>query len=256
MRLIRRKRRRRSDFGVKEGEEDGVPHGVPHRQLYPVFKLPLAPLLSNIYLHEALDQWFVQGVQPACRGRTFLVRFADDFVMGFERLEDAQKVQRVIAQRFARFGLKINAEKTRLVRFGRPPCGGAPGAERPGSFDFLGFTHYWGKSRRGHNVVKKKTAAGRFRRALRTIKEWGWQNRHRPLKEQQHQLNQKLRGHDSYYGVTGNFRMLHRLRWEVAKWWRRWLARRNRSRGPNWEQFQSILAAFPLLPARLVHSAL
>jgi group II intron reverse transcriptase/maturase len=214
----------------------------------------ISPLLSNIYLHEVLDKWFVESVQPACEGRTFMVRFADDFVMGFERLEDAQKVQRVIEKRFARFGLKINAQKTRMVRFGRPPRGGARAGDQSETFDFLGFTHYWGKSRAGHQVVKKQTACGRFTRALRAIKEWGWKHRHEPLKEQQCKLNEKLRGHDAYYGVTGNHRMLHRLRWEVARLWRKWLARRNRGNDPNWQRFGAMLQAFPLTSARVIHS--
>lgn len=214
----------------------------------------ISPLLSNIYLHEVLDKWFVQCVQPACSGRTFMVRFADDFIMGFESLEDAQKVQRVIAKRFARYGLRINAEKTRMVRFGRPSRGGTKTEEKPETFDFLGFTHYWGKSRQGNPVVKKETAKGRFTRALKAIKEWGWKHRHMALKEQQGKLNEKLRGHDAYYGVTGNARKLNELRWQVSKLWRKWLARRNRSRGPNWQQFVSILQVFPLLPARVIHS--
>lgn len=199
----------------------------------------------------------VESVQPACKGRSFMVPFADDFVMGFERLEDARKVQRVLPKRFARFGLKINEEKTRLVRFGRPPPGGDGGSGgKPETFDFLGFTHYWGKSRRGNNVVKTKTAGKRFRRTLRSIKEWGWKHRHLPLKDQQRKLNEKLRGHDAYYGVTGNFRMLAKLRCEVAKLWRKWLWRRNRGRPPSWEQFDGMLRVFPLTPARIVHSAM
>jgi group II intron reverse transcriptase/maturase len=216
----------------------------------------ISPLLSNIYLHEVLDKWFVESVQPACGGRTFMVRFADDFVMGFERLEDAHKVMRVIEKRFARYGLKINVEKTRLVRFKRPPFEGDDSEGGPGTFDFLGFTAYWGRSRHGFNVVLLKTAGSRFTRALRTIKEWGWANRHLPLKEQQRVLNEKLRGHDAYYGITGNHRMLHQLRWEVQKVWKRWLARRNRGRAQNWEQFQALLRTFPLTPARVVHSRL
>jgi group II intron reverse transcriptase/maturase len=216
----------------------------------------ISPLLSNIYLHEVLDKWFVESVQPACGGRTFMVRWADDFIMGFERVEDVEKVQKVIAKRFARFGLKINAEKTRLVRFGRPPLGGGGSGDKPGTFDFLGFTHYWGKSRKGHNVVKTKTAAGRLRRALRKIKEWGWKHRHLPLKEQQREINERLRGHDAYYGVTGNDCMLSRLRWEVAKLWRKWLVRRNRGNSPNWEKFNAMLRTFPLLPPRIIHSKL
>ena len=214
----------------------------------------ISPLLSNIYLHEVLDKWFVESVQPACKGSTFMVRFADDFVMGFERWEDVQKVKRVIGKRFARFGLKINEEKTRTVRFNRPPPGGGGAGNAPETFDFLGFTHYWGRSRKGNNVVKKKTARGRFARALAAIKEWGWRNRHRSLKEQQCKLNEKLRGHDAYYGVTGNGCMLQRLRWEVAKLWRRWLQRRNRGDHLNWERFNAMLRIFPLTPARVVHS--
>ena len=200
-----------------------------------------------------LDKWFVESVQPACQGKTFMVRYADDFVMGFERLEDVHKVQRVIAKRFARYGLKINTEKTRLVRFGRPSRAGGTG-DKPETFDFLGFTHYWGRSQKGNQVVMKKTAKGRFRRTLQAIKEWGMEHRHLPMKEQQRKLNEKLRGHDGYYGVTGNIRMLSRLRYEVAKLWRRWLQRRNRSSSPNWERFQGMLSVFPLFPARIIHS--
>jgi group II intron reverse transcriptase/maturase len=231
--------------GTVSYPEEGTPQGGV-----------ISPLLSNIYLHEVLDKWFVESVQPACGGRTFMVRWADDFVMGFERLEDVRKVQRVIAKRFARFGLEINVEKTRLVRFKRPARGGGRAGVKPGSFDFLGFTHYWGKSRKGHNVVMKKTAATRFRRALRRIREWGWKHRHLPLREQQRQLNAMLRGHDGYFGVTGNFRMLSQLRWEVAKMWRKWLLRRNRGNSPNWDKFNAMLRVFPLLPARIIHSKL
>ncbi len=216
----------------------------------------ISPLLSNIYLHEVLDKWFVQSVQPACRGRSFMVRWADDFVMGFERLQDVRKVQRVLVKRFTRFGLKINTGKTRLVRFGRPPWGGGGSGDKPETFDFLGFTHYWGKSRKGHNVVMKKTARSRFRRTLRKIREWGWKHRHLPLKEQQRKLNEKLRGHDAYFGVTGNYRMLSQLRCEVAKLWRKWLVRRNRGNSPNWEKFQGMLRVFPLLPPRIIHSSM
>jgi hypothetical protein len=175
--------------------------------------------------------------------------------MGFERLEDVEKVQRVIAKRFARFGLEINTGKTRLVRFGRPPCHGRAGAE-PETFDFLGFTHYWGKSLKGNQVVKWQTAAGRFWRALRVSKERGMEHRHQPAREQQRKLNEKLRGHDAYHGVTGDIRMLSRLRYEVAKLWRRWLGRRNRGGGLNWERFQGMLRAFPLFPAKIVHSVM
>ena len=215
-----------------------------------------SPLLSNIYLHEVLDKWFVASVQPACRGRTFMVRFADDFVMGFERLEDAEKVWRVIGKRFARFGLKINAEKTRLVRFKRPPYRGEDPGGDPGTFDFLGFTLYWGKTRKGYNVVMPKTAPKRFARTLTAIKQWCRENRHLSLGEQQRVLNTKLCGHDAYYGITFNFRSLAQLRAEVERVWLYWLNRRNRGRRRNWTQFKALLQSLPLAPARIVHSYL
>ena len=210
----------------------------------------VSPLLSNIYLHEVLDKWFVESVQPRC-GDCFLVRFADDFVMGFRHQGDAEKVQRVIGKRLAKYGLEMNEEKTRLVRFGRPGNGGG----KPGTFDFLGFTHYWGKSRRGYNVVLKKTASTRFRRTLKSIKQWGYENKHLPLAEQQRELNTKLRGHDSYYGVTGNYRMLSQLRREVTRLWYKWLRRRNRGKAGNWDKFRARLRTFPLLPPRIMHSS-
>lgn len=152
----------------------------------------------------------------------------------------------MIAKRFARYGLKSNTEKTRLVRFGRPSRNGGTG-DKPETFDVLGFTHYWGKSQKGNQVVMKKTAKGRFRRTLQAIKEWGMEHRHLPMKEQQRKLNEKLRGHDGYYGVTGNIRMLSRLRYEVAKLWRRWLQRRNRSSSPNWKPVPGHVACLPLI---------
>ena len=214
----------------------------------------VSPILSNIYLHEVLDKWFVEMVQPRCRGHTFMVRFADDFIMGFEHLEDAQKVMRVIDKRFARFGLKVNAEKTRLVPFKRPPLQGGDSPGGPGTFDFLGFTLYWGKTRRGSYVVKPKTAGKRFRRALDSIGQWCRENRHLGLREQWDALNAKLRGHDAYYAISYNSRMLQKLRGEVERVWLKWLNRRNRGRAMDWERFAALLQTLPLAPPRIVHS--
>lgn len=214
----------------------------------------ISPLLGNIYLRAMLNKRFVETVQPRCKGKTFMVRFVDDFIMGFENLKGVEKVRKVIGKRFERFGLKVNTEKAKLVCFGRPKQAKPERHEKPETFDFLGFTHNWGKSRRGYWVVTKKTAASRFRRALRNIREWGMKNRHLPLKEQQRALNRKLRGHDAYCGIAGNYRMLSQVRCQVAKLWRKWLGRRNRRGVPNWEKFQALLRIFPLGPARIVHS--
>lgn len=216
----------------------------------------ISPLLSNIYLHEVLDKWFVEAVQPRCAGEAFLIRYADDFVMGFERKEDMEKVLRVIGKRFARYGLKMNEEKTRKARFKRPSRHKQDPEGKPETFDFLGFTLYWGRSRRGVAIPKVKTATKRFTRALAALKDWGWRNRHLPLREQQRQLNEKLRGHDAYYGVTHNARSLQLLRWELRKRWRRWLNRRNRQGGLNWTEFNHLVSRYPLARARVVHTVM
>ena len=201
--------------------EEGVVH-------YPEAGTPqggsISPLLSNVYLHYVLDQWFAQEVKPRLKGRAFMIRFADDAVMGFECQEDAEKVLRVLPKRCGKYGLTIHPDKTRLVAFGRPR--GAKG-KRPGAFDFLGFTHYWGKSRRGTWIVKPKTARQRVSRGLKRIAEWCRRNRHRPVAEQHKELCQKLRGHFAYYGITGNGLWLKQFRQGVRRIWQKWLHRRS-----------------------------
>lgn len=236
---------------VPKNEKEDRPIGIPTTE-DKILQRAVPMILEPIHEQEFLP--FSFGFRPGRSQHQALEYLGDDFVMGFERLEDVHKVQRVIAKRFARFGLKINTGKTRLVRFGRPSRAGARSGDKPETFDFLGFSHYWGMSRKGNQVVMKKTAKGRFRRTLQAIKEWGMEHRHLSMKEQQRKLNEKLRGHDGYYGVTGNIRMLSRLRYEVAKLWRRWLQRRNRSSSPNRERFQGMLNVFPLIPARVAHS--
>jgi len=131
----------------------------------------ISPLLSNVYLHYVLDLWFEQDVKPHLRGRSFLIRYADDFVMGFTCEEDARRVLEVLPKRFGKYGLTIHPDKTRLVPFGHPERRRRDdsGPEGPGSFDFLGFTHYWGRSRKGNAVVRRQTSASRFNRAIRTM---------------------------------------------------------------------------------------
>jgi group II intron reverse transcriptase/maturase len=222
----------------------------------------ISPLLANVYLHYVLDDWFAQEVRPRLHGRAWLVRYADDFVMGFSDERDAARTFEVLPKRFGRFGLTIHPDKTRLVPFQRPVPGrgGAankavpPERTRPGTFDFLGFTHYWGKSRGGNWVVKRKTARSRFQRTLRGLSDWCRGHRHEPVEVQQQVLNSKLQGHDGYYGLTGNYRCLARLRVELERIWRYWLNRRHRERSLSWEVFQHVLQRHPLLPARVVHS--
>ena len=148
----------------------------------------ISPLLSNIYLHEVIDKWWAKDVLPRMRGKAFMVRFADDLVMVFSSQEDALRVQKALAGRVERFGLCLHPEKTRLVRYQRPRRDGS--GPKPESFDFLGFTHYWGRSRKGNWTVKRKTAKDRFSRSLRAIKEWMKRARHVPLRKQSKTLGQ------------------------------------------------------------------
>jgi RNA-directed DNA polymerase len=218
-----------------------------------------SPLLSNVFLHYVLDLWFERDVKPRLRQRAFLVRYADDFVIGFRDQGDAQRALEVLPKRFGKYGLSVHPTKTRLVPFCPPPTKaadpGGPGVGRPGTFDLLGFTHYWGRSLRGYWVIKLKTAADRFSRAVRSMDQWCRDNRHLALSEQQQKLNEKLRGHYAYYGVTGNSGALSRFLWEVQRRWRKWLYRRSRTRSMNWARFRRLLQRYPLAGVRTVRSA-
>jgi group II intron reverse transcriptase/maturase len=225
--------------------EDGTPQGGV-----------ISPLLSNIYLHEVLDCWFVQEVLPRLKGYAFLVRFADDFIIGFQNKEDAEKIYRVLFKRFDKYGLSLHPEKTRVVPFGRPKAtrDGQTNGPKPETFDYLGFTHYWGKSRNGRWVIRRKTMRKRFTRGLKAISQWCREHRHEPMLEQVAVLGRKLKGHFGYYGITGNFPALNRFRWEVIKVWRKWLARRGDPKGMSWERMHKLLDFFYLPEARVVHS--
>jgi RNA-directed DNA polymerase len=212
----------------------------------------ISPMLSNVFLHYVVDVWFEQVVKPCLKGRAFLVRYADDFVMGFACEEDARRVLDVLPKRLGKYGLTIHPDKTRLVRF-RPPesrgsDGGLGARSASESFDFLGFTHYWGRTKSGHWVLRQKTAGSRFQRAVMKIKRWCRLNRHEPVKEQCQALSQKLRGHFAYYGgVTGNFGCLKRFRHEVVRLWQKWLSRRKRRGQFTWGRMKLWLSqlAFP-----------
>jgi len=216
----------------------------------------ISPLLANVYLHYVLDEWFEREVKPRLHGQAFLIRYADDFVMGFACEADARRVLEVLPQRFGKYGLTLHPDKTRLVPFVRPRAGSnsAGGGPQPGTFDLLGFTHCWGRSRRGGWTVKRQTASNRFSRAVKKIAAWCRQFRHEPVRVQHQTLTQKLGGHDTYYGITGNFPMLQRLRYVVGRVWRKWLSRRRRGHPMCWDHFNRLLGRFPLLPARVVHS--
>lgn len=212
----------------------------------------ISALLSNIYLHEVLDRWFHETVLPRLRGKAFLVRFADDWVAVFSDEKDARRVLDVIPKRFGRYGLEVHDGKTRLSLFPRPPRGATYGCTE--TFDFLGFTHYWGKSRKGAWIVKKRTAKARLRRALLRIKTWCQGNRHCPVREQHQVLCQKVQGHYGYYGVTHNMRAIQQFALQVGRLWCKWLSRRSRKARLNWEAMNKLLKRYPLPRPIIVHS--
>ncbi|MCL7931758.1 group II intron reverse transcriptase/maturase [Halomonas llamarensis] len=207
----------------------------------------ISPLLANIYLHYVLDEWFETEVKPRLRGRAFEVRFADDAILAFSNEADARKVLEVLPKRFARFGLTLHPTKTRLVRF-RPHR-----EQRAETFDFLGFTYYWGKSRRGCWVVKQKTAKDRFKRTLKRLSLWCRVNRHRSLLDQHRVLCRKLQGHFAYYGISGNYRALQDVVYQAQCIWIKWLRRRSQRGYFSWAKANLLLKRLPLPKARIVH---
>jgi group II intron reverse transcriptase/maturase len=218
----------------------------------------VSPILSNVYLHNVLDEWFEREVKPRMRGRAFLVRFADDAVMGFSCEQDAKRVLDVLPRRFARYGLKLHPTKTRLVPFLRPPLDSDSSRSdrrlRVGTFELLGFTHYWGRSQKGNWVVKVKTAGSRFSRATQAISKWCRRHRHEKVREQHRVLCQKLKGHYAYYGLTGNYEGLHRFYETTKRIWKKWLSRRSQRGYLDWVRFGRILRQYPLPPPVVVHS--
>jgi RNA-directed DNA polymerase len=209
----------------------------------------ISPLLANIYLHEVLDVWFEQEVRPRLRGRAELIRFADDFVIVFSNEGDAHRVCEVLTKRFERFGLTIHDTKTRLVDFLHP----GRRDKKPEVFNFLGFTHYWGKSRKKKWVVKRKTAKKKLKQAVRRVYEWCKRNRHKSVEEQWRTLSRKLHGHYGYYGITFNMRGVISFYEEAKRSWRKWLNRRSRDKDMPWERFNRLLKRYPLPTPRIVH---
>ena len=192
----------------------------------------LSPMLSNLFLHYVLDEWFEREVQPRLKGESFLIRYADDFVIGVAREDDARRIMDVLPKRMSKYGLTVHPEKTRLIRFHPEDLArlrnDGRGPSPPGTFDFLGFTHFWGRARRGGWVIKRKTARSRIKRALQALSDWCRKNRHQPITVQHQTLKQKLQGHYGYYGITGNYFSLLEIPGGARKIWKRWLSRRRR----------------------------
>jgi len=233
--------------GVTRRSSSGTPQGGV-----------ISPLLANIYLHHVLDKWWIDEVLPRLRGRAILIRYADDFVIGFEHEDDARRVHAVLPKRFGKYGLTLHPNKTRLLRFGsRSQQNGPRGRGGGETFDFLGFTHHWGKTRKGKTAVLRRTMQARFSRALGAVSKWCRTHRHWKIVDQAQHLARMMFGHYAYYGITGNMRALSNFRHLVISVWLKWLRRRSQRAYMTWEKFvKHVLARNPLPVPRVVHSAL
>ena len=230
--------------GVLDGEERTQPErGTPQGS-------GLSALLGNLYLHHTLDVWFEREVKPRLGGEAVLVRYCDDFVIGFERREDAQRVAEVLGKRMERYGLRLHPEKTRLIAFERPKAGQRDG-KGPGTFEFLGFTMYWRRTRRGRWQMWCKTRSKGLRRFNRTVSEWCRRHRHLPVKAQHAALTRRLVGHFNYFGVNGNIRSLARVVHATKRVWFKWLRRRSQRTRLTWERFNQLLERIPLPQPRV-----
>jgi len=210
----------------------------------------ISPMLANIFLHTVLDTWFENEVKPRLRGRAVLVRFADDFVIAFEREDDARRVHDVLPKRFEKYGLTLHPEKTRLVPFRRPPYSkdddGTTKGSGQGTFDLLGFTLYWARSEQGYWVIQLKTARNRVTRTLHKLSDWCRRNRHQPLGAQWRKICRALVGHFAYFGVVGNQGRLHALRSAIYRVWRSWLNRRSQRARMTWAKMRLLQERYPL----------
>ncbi|OLD32828.1 MAG: group II intron reverse transcriptase/maturase, partial [Myxococcales bacterium 13_1_40CM_2_68_15] len=214
----------------------------------------ISPLLANIYLHYVLDEWFEHEVKPRLRGTAAEIRYADDFILCFQYREDAERVLAVLAKRFAKYGLTLHPEKTRLLAFGRSVLPSGPNAPKPATFDFLGFTHVCARSRRGRFTIHVRTIRKRLRRSVKAVAQWCQQHRHDPVEDQAAALNAKLRGHYQYYGRPTNFRSLWKFYRLVRRLWHKWLTRRTRGKTLPWRDFVHLLELNPLCRPRICHA--
>jgi len=215
----------------------------------------ISPLLANIFLHYALDLWVQQWRKRSARGAVYIVRYADDFVMGFQYEQDARAMREALTSRLASFGLELHPDKTRVIRFGRfarKDCA-HKGCKKPETFDFLGFTHICGEGREGKFMLVRRTARKKRRAKMAAVGEEIRRRRHQPVHEQYRWLSSVIRGHVQYYGVPTNSRALASFRYHLTNAWHRSLQRRSQRARWNNEERRSFGRRFPLPSTRICH---
>jgi group II intron reverse transcriptase/maturase len=216
----------------------------------------ISPVLANIYLHYALDQWFEIGFKSSAKGYAELIRYADDVVAAFEHREDAERFMKELEDRLNEFGLRVNKEKTRMVEFGKEVWEqGEANQRKTGTFDFLGFTHYGTASRRGKFIMGHKTAKKKLAMSIMQTKEWLRKIRNKcRMKEWWPTLIAKLRGHYNYYGISGNMRSLRQFYSGVIRLVFKWVNRRSQKKSMNWDRYLKYLRVHPLTLPKIYHN--
>jgi group II intron reverse transcriptase/maturase len=216
----------------------------------------ISPVLANIYLHYALDQWFEVKFKSSAKGCAELIRYADDAVAAFEHKEDAERFMKELEERLNKFGLRVNKEKTQMVEFGRKVWEqGVASQKKTGTFDFLGFTHFGTASRRGKFIMGHKTAKKKLAMSIMQTKEWLKKIRNKcRMKEWWPTLIAKLRGHYNYYGISGNMRCLRQFYSRVICLVLKWINRRSQKKSMNWERYLGYLRLHPLPTAKIYHN--
>jgi group II intron reverse transcriptase/maturase len=232
------------EAGMREATEQGTPQGGN-----------LSPILSNVFLHYVLDLWFEKKVKPQIAGRGYMVRYCDDFICMAQKVGEARRIKQLLEERFAEFDLELHPDKTRVLSFGRYERENAEREDRKANtFDFLGFTHYSGKSRKGKFIVGRTTSRAKFRKKCKELNSWLKAVRNTAkAKEWWPILKAKLRGHYQYYGVSGNMAAMKRYYAAALRLTRKWLNRRSQRKVYGWDSFMEYLKHYPLPIPRITH---
>jgi hypothetical protein len=228
-----------TDGGILKPEE-GTPQGGN-----------VSAILANVYLHYVLDLWFEKVVKRSCKGRAFLIRYADDWVCAFEYREDAERFYAMQGERLRKFELELSAEKTRVLSFYRLAPTGSKEDVGKESMDFLGFEFRWGKDRKGNPHLKRRTSRKRYRRSLKLFTEWCKKTRDMKNKERFAKLNQKLTGYYNHYGLPDNLESLQDFFYQAKRILFKWLNRRSQKRSYTWEGFEELLNCFQVPEPRI-----